>query len=197
MTMLDSQMKKTARDAVKSAMDVDRKKREAEELKQKKKMRFEEFLHKKKVKRQWKDLQDQMLKTLSEKLHTWKFKGTWEARRDLYEILEASEAALKAQYFMSTQGLDPEQGAQKAAEKAIATLGKFADQATKSLMAKKAADMYIKQDGERKKAIAMIDRAITMLGPQEKARPNPYLTQCVTRVRDLIIQSASTGKVEP
>lgn len=43
-------------------------------------------------------------------------------------------------------------------------------------MAKKAADMYIKQDGERKKAINMIDRAITMLGPQDKTRPNPYLT---------------------
>lgn len=120
-----------------------------------------------------------MLKSLNDKLHTWKFKGTWEARRDLFEILEASEAALKAQYFMSTQGLDPEQGAQKAAEKAIATLGKYADQSTKSLMAKKAADMYIKQDGERKKAIAMIDNALTMLGPQDKARPNPYLTQCV------------------
>jgi hypothetical protein len=72
--------------------------------------------------------------------------------------------------------MDPETGAQKAAEKAIAVLGKFADQATKSLMAKKAAEMYLKQDGERKKAMNMIDRAITMLGPQEKARPNPYLT---------------------
>jgi len=117
-----------------------------------------------------------MLASLGERLHTWKFKGTWEARRDLYEILEASEAALKAQYYQSTQGLDPETGAQRAAEKAIATLGKYADQATKNLMAKKAADMYLKQDGERKKAINMIDRAITLLGPQDKARTNPYLS---------------------
>lgn len=122
-------------------------------------------MHKKELKREWKNLQDELLGSLGEKLHTWKFKGTWEARRDLYEILEASEAALKAQYFMSTQGMDPETGAQKAAEKAIAVLGKFADQATKSLMAKKAAEMYLKQDGERKKAMNMIDRAITMLGP--------------------------------
>jgi len=33
MSILDSEMKKTAREAVKSAMEVDRKKHEAEELK--------------------------------------------------------------------------------------------------------------------------------------------------------------------
>lgn len=63
-------------------------------------------------------------------------------------------------------------------------------------MAKKAADMYIKQDGERKKAIAMIDRAIGMLGPQDKTRPNPYLTNCVNKVRDLVVMSASESKAK-
>ena len=53
-------------------------------------------MHKKKLKREWKDMQDAMLKTLNDKLHNWRFVGTKEAKVDLYEILEASEAALKA-----------------------------------------------------------------------------------------------------
>ena len=55
--------------------------------------------------------------------------------------------------------MDPEVGAQKAAEKAIASAGKFADEPTKQMMAKKAANMYIKQDSERKKAMDMLEKA--------------------------------------
>ena len=58
-----------------------------------------------------------------------------------------------------THGMDPEVGAQKAAEKAIASAGKFADEQTKQMMAKKAANMYIKQDSERKKAMEMLEKA--------------------------------------
>ena len=69
-----------------------------------------------------------MLKNLGEKLRLWKSNGTWEAREDLFEILEAADSAIKAQYWEMTQGMDPELGAQKAAEKAIASAGKFADE---------------------------------------------------------------------
>merc|ERR1712060_244240 len=183
-------MRKTADDAVKEIMDLKKKKEEEEEAKAKKKAKFDEFLHKKKIKREWKDMQETLLKQLGQRLHMWKFQGTWEARRDLYEILEAADAALRAQYFTSSQGLDPETGAKRAAEKAVASLGKAADQQTKAMMAKKAADLYIKQDGERKKAIEMIDKSLDMLGPQDKTRPNPYLSECVNRVREIIIEAS-------
>ena len=54
------------------------------------------------------------------------------------------------------------------------------------MMAKKAADMYMKQDGERKKAMIMIDQAIEMLGPVTKARGNNHLQQQVDHVRYLV-----------
>ena len=65
---------------------------------------------------------------MSEKLRQWKSGGTWESRDELYQILEASDATIQAQYWEMTQGMDPEVGAQKAAEKAIASAGKFADE---------------------------------------------------------------------
>lgn len=58
-------------------------------------------------------------------------------------MLEAADAAMKAQYWDMTQGMDVETGAEKAAEKAIASAGKFADDLTKQTLAKKAAQMYI------------------------------------------------------
>lgn len=197
LALVQAERKQNAVAAVRAVMNEQKKKKKAEEIKQKKKEKFEAFLHQKKIKREWKELQDSMLKMLTEKLKTWKFRGTWDARRELYEMLEAASAALKAQYFETTQGLDPEAGAEKAAEKAIASLGKFADEQTKHMMAKKAADLYIKQDGERKKAIDMLDRAIKLLGPVEKSRANPYLTKCVQRVRSIIDQSNATKKKVP
>ena len=86
-----------------------------------------------------------------------------------------------------TQGMDPEVGARKAAEKAIASAGKFADEQTKQMMAKKAANMYIKQDSERKKAIDMLDKALNMLGPpKDPKKPNKYLNSCVGRIKQII-----------
>ena len=72
-----------------------------------------------------------MLKNMAEKLRVWKSSGTWESREELFEILEAADMAIKAQYWEMTHGMDPEIGAQKAAEKAIASAGKFADEQTK------------------------------------------------------------------
>jgi len=43
-----------------------------------------------------------MLKSLAQKLHKWKSTGTWEARDELYEMLEAADAAMKAQYWEQT-----------------------------------------------------------------------------------------------
>lgn len=142
-TMIDAERKHNAQVATKSVLVEEKKKQQVEELKSKKKQKLDVFEHKKKVKKEWKHLQDGMLKTLSEKLRLWKSGGTWESREDLYEILEASDAAIKAQYWDMTQGMDPEVGAQKAAEKAIASAGKFADSETKQMLAKKAANMYI------------------------------------------------------
>ena len=83
--------------------------------------------------------------------------------------------------------MDPEVGAQKAAEKAIASAGKFADEQTKQMMAKKAANMYIKQDSERKKAMDMLEKAINMLGPaREKNKPNKYVSSCIGRIKEVI-----------
>ena len=54
--------------------------------------------------------------------------------------------------------------------------------------------MYIKQDTERRKQIQMIDRSLSMLGPVEKTRPNPYLTDCVESLKDTIIASSRIPK---
>ena len=91
---------------------------------------------------------------------------------------------MKAQYYEATQGNDPETGAQKAAEKAIASLGQYADQEAKVLIAKKTANMYIKQEREKREAIDKLDKAIRMLGNVvKKGGPNRFLTGCVDKVK--------------
>ena len=90
--------------------------------------------------------------------------------------------------------MDPEAGAQKAAEKAIASAGKFADAETKQLMARKAAALYIENDSERKKAMEMLGKARHMLGMKKDAsRPNRYLSGCVERVKAVIKASEAQG----
>jgi len=44
-------------------------------------------------------------------LKQWRYTGTWEARKELYDLLSAASAALKAQYFKTTEGLSPEENA--------------------------------------------------------------------------------------
>ena len=53
-------------------------------------------------------------------------------------------------------------------------------------MAKKAASMYMKQDLERKRSMQMLDDAIEMLGPIEKAKPNPLLVNYVEAMKRAI-----------
>ena len=58
------------------------------------------------------------------------------------------------------------------------------------MMAKKAAQMYITQDTERKKAMDMLEKAMNMLGPaRDKTKPNKFLTGCIGRIRDVIAAS--------
>jgi hypothetical protein len=71
-------------------------------------------------------MQDTLLMTLKDRLKRWHYVGTWQARKELYEILTAAQASLKAQYHKSTEGREPEDGAQKAAEKAVAKMQKSA-----------------------------------------------------------------------
>lgn len=141
--MIEIERKHNADVAAKSVVQEEEKRKKADEIREQKKQRLEVFEHKKKIKKEWRHLQDGMIKNLAEKLRLWKSNGTWESRDELFEILEAADAAIKAQYWEMTQGMDPEVGAQKAAEKAIASAGKFADEETKKMMAKKAANMYI------------------------------------------------------
>ena len=55
------------------------------------------------------------------------------------------------------------------------------------MMAKKAANMYIKQDSERKKAMDMLSKAINMLGPiHETNKPNRYVNSCMGRIKEVI-----------
>jgi hypothetical protein len=56
-------------------------------------------------------------------------------------------------------------------------------------MAKKAADMYMRQDGERKKAIFQIDQAIKILGPFEKTQASIDLQKEVDKVEQAVAQS--------
>ena len=107
-------------------MASEKKKRDLEELKQKQKDKFHEVLAAKRAKLEWKSLQETLLKTMTDRLRRWRYKGTWDARRELYELLTAASASLKAQYFRSTDGLEPEAGAEMASKKAIAKMGKSA-----------------------------------------------------------------------
>ena len=107
-------------------MAREKKKRELEELKEKQRDKFHEALAAKKAKMEWKSLQENLLQTMTDRLRRWKYRGTWQARRELYELLSAASAALKAQLFRSTDGLEPEAGAELAAKKAIAKMGKTA-----------------------------------------------------------------------
>ena len=148
---------------------------------------MEEFLFRKKIKTEWKNLQNSMIQMLGDKLRIWRPNGSEENNVELYQILEAADAALKAQQFEASKGMDTESGATAAAEKAIASLVPQADAEAKKLIAKKAAMLYIKQERERKKAIEMLDKAMDMLGETvQPDEPNPYLTGCVTKVKKAI-----------
>jgi len=66
-------------------------------------------------------------------------------------MLEASNTALKAQYFEFTGGLDLETGARRKSEKAITDLGKLANKESKGVAAGIAAEEYIRKDTDFRK----------------------------------------------
>jgi hypothetical protein len=53
-------------------------------------------------------------------------------------------------------------------------------------MAKQAAEAYMQQDSERKKEMLMLDEAIRMLGPMEKAKADTNVAAKVDFVHDLL-----------
>ena len=80
----------------------EKKKRDHDDYKEKKKAKLDAFMAQKKVKKEWKYLQDALLKELAVKMKVWKHSGSQESREELYEILEATDAAVKAQYWEMT-----------------------------------------------------------------------------------------------
>lgn len=155
------------------------------EKQEKQKEQFTEYLHGKREKSEWKAVQGALLSTLQDRLSQWKYTGTWEARKELYDLLNAASAALKAQYFKSSEGKTPEENAFHAAKMAVHQMG-HATTAQKHAMAKQAAEMFMKQDAERKREMIMLDEAIKMLGPVEKAKADPNLNKRVDLVHDLL-----------
>ena len=101
-----------------------------------------------KVRREWKKVQDMLIKNMSTKIRTWHFDGTEASKEDLYQMMEAASTALKAQYYELSGGVDIETAAQRKAEKAITDLGKLADREAKLFAGSAAAEEYIKQDGD-------------------------------------------------
>ena len=93
---------------------------------------------------------------MANKIRTWPQADgdkSEESKEDLYQMLEASSTALKAQYFEHTGGLDLETGARRRAEKAINDLGKVAPKEAKQSAADTAAEEYIKKDLDFRKQI--------------------------------------------
>lgn len=48
-----------------------------------------------KVRREWKRVQDMLIKTMANKIRTWQLDGE-ESKEDLFQMLEASTTVLKA-----------------------------------------------------------------------------------------------------
>jgi len=113
------------------------------EKQEKQKEQFTEYLHGKREKSEWKAVQGALLSTLQDRLSQWKYTGTWEARKELYDLLNAASAALKAQYYKSSEGKTPEENAFHAAKMAVHQMG-HATTAQKHAMAKQAAEMFMK-----------------------------------------------------
>ena len=87
-----------------------------------------------KIRREWRRVQDALIKTMANKIRTWHQADgdkSEESKEDLYQMLEASSTALKAQYFEHTGGLDVETGARRRAEKAVNDMGKVAPKEAK------------------------------------------------------------------
>ena len=75
-------------------MGEEKKKQAVQDEKQRQRDKFHEHLHQKAAKQEWKTMQDNMLKSLSDRLRRWRYKGTWDARRELHDLLTACSAAL-------------------------------------------------------------------------------------------------------
>ena len=186
MAMIDIERKKNASLATQQMLDQVKKRKKAEAEKESQKVEAEETHNKKKIKKEWKFLQDSMLKHLAEKMRVWRNKVTPETTAEIKELLQAADAGVKAQYWELTHGADSETGAAKAAEKAIVDAGQFADLQTKQMVAKKASVAYLEKEKELKKTIKMLTDAKKLTGPIDKNSPNKYLSGVTERMRKMI-----------
>ena len=85
-----------ASQAVKKAIEKQKRVQKHKEQQDKEQESFNEYLHKKREKQEWKALQSSLLESLQDRLRNWRYTGTWEARKELYDLLSAASAALKA-----------------------------------------------------------------------------------------------------
>lgn len=138
-----------------------------------------------KVRREWKRVQDMLIKTMANKIRTWQLDGE-ESKEDLFQMLEASTTVLKAQYFEHSGGLDLETAARRKAEKAINELGKMVNKNIKEATAKNAAEEYIKKDLDFRKQIDQLERAMTTLGDKYIGKPNRYLTGSIEKAKKVL-----------
>ena len=146
--------------AATKAMIDDNWKAEQKDMEQQCKMEaMNKCVSRNKVRREWKRVQDALIKTMANKIRTWHYDGE-ESKEDLFQMLEASNTALKAQYFEHTGGLDLETGARRKAEKAVTELGKAADKKAKETAADAAAEEYIKKDVDFRKQIDQLEKAM-------------------------------------
>ena len=100
-------------------------------------------------------------------------------------MVQAADAAVKAQYWELTHGADPEKGSKRAAEEAVANVSQFADSQAKEMVAKKASSCYLEKDAEFKKTLKTIEEVKRKVGEPEEGAKNKYFEGC-ERVRKLI-----------
>mmetsp|Transcript_8189 Transcript_8189/g.9893 ORF Transcript_8189/g.9893 Transcript_8189/m.9893 type:complete len:105 (+) Transcript_8189:974-1288(+) len=103
-------------------------------------------------------------------------------------MLEASNTALKAQYFELTGGVDLETAAQRRAEKAVMDLGKLADREARLFAASAAAEEYIKQDSDYRHQIDKLEKAMSSLGDKYSGKPNKYLSGSIEKAKRILQQ---------
>lgn len=132
--------------ATKLALEEHKKVTEADQVKKTMISKVSVEEHQKKIRKEWQNLQAELLKALSLHLRLWRYTGNDDSWQDLYEILEASDAALKAESYDARLGLDLEAAAQKAAEQVLMTIDKSVSASKKSDAAKKAAMSFITKE---------------------------------------------------
>lgn len=73
--------------AVKKVMSAEKKKQDALDRRAGQKEKFQDYLHMKREKQEWKSMQEKLLKEMTGRLRRWRYRGTWAARKELYDLL--------------------------------------------------------------------------------------------------------------